>query len=362
MATTAEYGLGEQTFPRGWFMVADADELEGTKPLAVRYFGRDMVLYRGESGALHMVDAYCPHMGAHLARNTTSYVIRDGKQVEGDSIRCPYHGWRFGPDGRCNQIPYSPQKVPGAAKLESWLVKERAGCIWMWWDPEGGEPEYDLPEFAEYGAPHWVNWKMDRLGLLNSHPVEIVDNMADRAHFEPIHGTQDVILFENDFEDHKVVQRMSSGHRTLSAEGGEPLFTDTWYTGPGILISQMAGQFPSIILITHTPVDDGVVKVWHGLLVKVAGAVPSEEEIGMARAYQQASCDAFSQDFEVWANKRPCFNPMAVLGDGPIGKLRIWYRQFYNPRARAQEFRARVNGTIITRGTLNAPWDDQQVA
>jgi 3-ketosteroid 9alpha-monooxygenase subunit A len=52
---------------------------------------------------------------------------------------------------------------------------------------------------------------------------------------------------------------------------------------------------------------------------------------------------------------------MAVLGDGPIGKLRIWYRQFYNPRARAPEFRARVNGTIITRGTVNAPWD-QQVA
>ena len=46
MATTADYGLGEQVFPRGWFMIAAAAELEGTKPLAVRFFGRDRVLYR----------------------------------------------------------------------------------------------------------------------------------------------------------------------------------------------------------------------------------------------------------------------------------------------------------------------------
>ena len=45
MATSADYRLGEFTFPRGWFMVADAKELQD-KPLPIRFFGRDMVLYR----------------------------------------------------------------------------------------------------------------------------------------------------------------------------------------------------------------------------------------------------------------------------------------------------------------------------
>jgi 3-ketosteroid 9alpha-monooxygenase subunit A len=48
---------------------------------------------------------------------------------------------------------------------------------------------------------------------------------------------------------------------------------------------------------------------------------------------------------------------MMVKGDGPFDKLRIWYKQFYNPRARAGEYQARVNGHYTTRGTISAPWD-----
>ena len=95
MATTEEYGLGIHQFPRGWFMIAEADEVQN-KALPLRFFGRDFVIYRGESGKVFLMDAYCPHMGTHLGGNTTSYVVIDG-QIEGDSIRCPYHAWRFAP-------------------------------------------------------------------------------------------------------------------------------------------------------------------------------------------------------------------------------------------------------------------------
>mgnify|MGYP002779746338 CR=1 FL=1 len=71
----------------------------------------------------------------------------------------------------------------------------------------------------------------------------------------------------------------------------------------------------------------------------------------MARAYQQASREAFAQDFEIWANKRPCFAPLMVRGDGPTDKCRIWYKQFYNPIAQAPEFQKRVNGrhTVVDK-------------
>jgi 3-ketosteroid 9alpha-monooxygenase subunit A len=128
MATSADYGLGEFAFPRGWFMVAKSDEVT-IAPSSVRYFGEELVLYRGHSGRVFLIEAYCPHMGTHLAKNTTSYVIVDKQHVEGDNIRCPYHGWRFGPDGRCNDIPYSPAPIPKAACLKSMKVIERAGCI-----------------------------------------------------------------------------------------------------------------------------------------------------------------------------------------------------------------------------------------
>ena len=110
MALTKDYGLGEYTFPRGWFMVAEASELKD-KVLPVRFFGQEFALYRGKSGKVVLLDAFCPHMGTNMARNDSSYVVRDG-QIEGDSIRCPYHAWRFGPDGKCNDIPYSKAPDP----------------------------------------------------------------------------------------------------------------------------------------------------------------------------------------------------------------------------------------------------------
>ena len=261
MAKTSDYGLGEFTYPRGWFMAARSQDLaDGV--LSVRYFGEDMVIYRGQSGQAYMVDAYCPHMGTHLGRNTTSYLVKDGTRIEGDNIRCPYHGWRFGPDGRCNQIPYSPGSPPKAATLKRWTIVERAGCLWTWYDPEGGEPDYDLPAFEAYDSAHWVNWNVRALGDLDCHPQEVLDNMADKAHLEPVHGSIEMVLFENEFTGHVCRQVLAAGHRTLAADGGEPMTNDTWYTGPGILQSVMIGTNPSHMLIAHTPIDDGRIRVW----------------------------------------------------------------------------------------------------
>ena len=57
---------------------------------------------------------------------------------------------------------------------------------------------------------------------------------------------------------------------------------------------------------------------------------------------------AFAQDFELWKFKQPALTIMQVPDDGPFHKERIWYKQFYNPRARAGEFHTRVNGVHVT--------------
>src|SRR3546814_21192742 len=88
-----------------------------------------------------MLEAYCPHMGAHLAVGASGATALHGVQVEGDMLRCPNHGWRFGPDGRCNQIPYSTLPLPQTLGIKAWQLEERAGCILAWHDPEGGRSE-----------------------------------------------------------------------------------------------------------------------------------------------------------------------------------------------------------------------------
>ena len=349
MATTSEYGLGEFEFARGWFMIGAASEAT-RHPKPIRYFGKDLVLYRGESGKPYVVDAYCPHMGAHLARNSTSYIILDGEQVEGESIRCPFHGWRFGTDGACNHIPYS-DFVPKAAKLRTYPVVERAGILWIWHDPEGLEPDVELATFGgHYGEPGWVEWKVDYMGDLDVHGIEIVDNMADMGHFVPIHGATEFQYFANEFKGTEVHQYYSAGHRTLTLNPEDMLVLDTWYEGPGFLQSEMAGTFDSFIMIANTPIENGKSRAWHALMVKVhdGSRETTDQDRAIAYEYQEASRLAFAQDVEIWANKRACINPMVVPNDGPFAKVRAWYRQFYNPRSMAADIQARVNGTVVT--------------
>lgn len=346
MATSKDYGLGEFTFPRGWFMIAEATELQD-KPLALRFFANDFVLYRGESGRVVLMDAYCPHMRVHLAKNTSSYIVRDGKQIEGDSIRCPAHGWRYNAEGQCDDIPYSTHSIPKSACIKTYPVIERAGCIWMWHDTENGAPDYDLPPFEEWDTPGWVPWRIDHLGTLPIHPQEIVDNMTDFAHFIPVHGSQDIEYFENEFRDHVIIQRFGAGHRTLVDTQGV-LETDTWYTGPGILQSRMSGQHPALMIICNTPIEDGLVQVWHAVMVKTSDGPATEEDLAIARGYQDTALAAFSQDFELWAHKQPATSILQILDDGPFHKERIWYKQFYNPREKAGDFHKRVNGVHVT--------------
>lgn len=73
------------------------------------------------------------------------------------------------PDGKCD-IPYHDGPIPAAAAVKSWKVVENYGAIWVWFDPEGGEPDYDLPTFGDWTDETFVNGEWDYLGELASTP------------------------------------------------------------------------------------------------------------------------------------------------------------------------------------------------
>jgi len=105
--------------PDGWFQVAYSDELKPGEVLPLAYFGGSLVLFRSESGEASVLDAFCPHLGAHLGY---------GGKVEGNCIRCPFHAWKFDRAGQCTEVPYA-QKIPPKAKIKPWVVRELAGLI-----------------------------------------------------------------------------------------------------------------------------------------------------------------------------------------------------------------------------------------
>ena len=123
-------------YPTGWFQVAYSDELDVNQVVPLQYFGQHLVLFRDGAGVAHVLDAFCPHLGAHLGY---------GGAVEEDGcIRCPFHFWKFDGEGRCVDIPYA-EKIPSQAKTNAWPVMERNGLIMVFHHIGGGGPLWDLP-------------------------------------------------------------------------------------------------------------------------------------------------------------------------------------------------------------------------
>jgi 3-ketosteroid 9alpha-monooxygenase subunit A len=71
-----------------------------------------------------------------------------------------------------------------------------------------------------------------------------------------------------------------------------------------------------------------------------------------AKQFQEMSRLAFVQDFDVWTKKGPCLNGLFLPSDGPFMKARIWYKQFYNPRAKRKEYLDQCEGMYHVQGVL----------
>ena len=129
------------SFPYSWYFACYADDLPAGAVKPLRYLARDLVVWRGDDGAAHVMDAYCPHLGAHLGY---------GGRVEGCEIVCPYHWFQYDGEGNNTKIPYS-DRVNKRAKVHTYPTVDRNGLVMFWYHPTGEPPRWELPEVPEYG-------------------------------------------------------------------------------------------------------------------------------------------------------------------------------------------------------------------
>ena len=303
-------------FATGWYVIATTEELPPGKVMPLQYFGRHQVAFRGESGEVHLLDAHCPHLGAHLGVGGT---------VVGDTIRCPFHAWRFGGDGACVEIPYVKNgKIPSRACVGTWSARERNGLVFAWYDRFGRAPWWEIPELPQHGNPEWTPWVVNMLEI-KTQPREIIENVADKAHFGPVHGVE-VELFENTFEDHIAIQHMT-GVATPLGGGVDHIDSTATYYGPAYQITDMQSFLPNVLLNAHTPIDEHRLHLRFGVMLKRTRDAARTEQI--AAVYIKNLQDGFAQDRRIWENKAWRDRPALCDGDGPLGALRRWYRQFY---------------------------------
>jgi phenylpropionate dioxygenase-like ring-hydroxylating dioxygenase large terminal subunit len=136
--------------------------------------GEHVLLYRGESGHLVALTDRCPHRGALLSKG----------RLEGDAIRCMYHGIKFDGSGKCLQIP-GQEMIPPRLRVCSYPVAERGHFIWIWMgDAALADPSLiiDLPYLQDptwKGIPAYLHYDANYL--------LIVDNLSDFSHLAFVH-------------------------------------------------------------------------------------------------------------------------------------------------------------------------------
>jgi 3-ketosteroid 9alpha-monooxygenase subunit A len=314
--------------PSGWFQIGWSGDVAVGQIVPKTYFGEELVLFRDEAGTLHAIEAYCAHMGAHLAF---------GARVEGTCITCPFHGWQWNANGENVRIPYQ-DRPNRAVRMRVWPVMERNGLIYLWHDWTGGAPSWEPPDvFDELGVADrdYHDCHPDgeiRFGRLTLSPYVVVDNVADPAHFLTVHQSGLPIVVSSEADGHLFRVKLGFGSSWVNNPedpSGDAL--DILQVGVGVSYTALGGSRSPyvVIVLSTTPVDDETSEMFQTVWLEVADG---DDEPGRLATRMHRATHQLPRDIVIWENQRyverPAWAANEVRG---FTALRKWTATFYEP-------------------------------
>ncbi len=303
--------------PYGWFQVAWPSELEPGHAIPKYYFGEHLVLWREHSGAFHLQDAFCPHLGAHLGH---------GGFVVEDQLECPFHGWRFNDEGANTCIPYS-ERINKKAKLRTYPTIERNGLVMSWYHPDPEvEPMWEIPIVPEYNAESGFSPVQTRQYTVQAAWQELAENGADPAHFRYVHQTEVVPEVEEYIVDGPRTTMLSS-QKFPTPRGVVEGRIDVQNFGPGFALTKFSGIVDTFLLGCNTPIDADTCELHFTFTVAQIGDDNTTSTVG--DAFVAEVDKQVLEDGPIWEHKAHLVRPALADTDGPIMKFRKWASQFY---------------------------------
>jgi 5,5'-dehydrodivanillate O-demethylase len=154
-----------------WIPVAETNDVKPARAKTITIMSEQFTLYRGESGAAHLIGHLCPHR--HVALSIG--------RVEGECIRCFYHGWKFDQQGTCVEQPAEDASFAAKVRAAAFPTREYLGLVFAFLG-EGEPPPF--PEFKRFERPgELLTWGyVRRTNYFNS-----MENGADHVHANFVH-------------------------------------------------------------------------------------------------------------------------------------------------------------------------------
>jgi phenylpropionate dioxygenase-like ring-hydroxylating dioxygenase large terminal subunit len=157
-----------------WYVAAWLHEIEPGRIHARTIIDQPLALYRTAAGALVALEDRCCHRFAPLSLG----------RLEGDELRCMYHGLKFAPDGRCVEIP-GQKLIPQSACVRRYPVEVRGSWVWVWMGDAAKADPATIPPTLVLDDPAW-RLRASHLDYA-AHYLLIDDNLLDLSHLSFAH-------------------------------------------------------------------------------------------------------------------------------------------------------------------------------
>ena len=165
--------LGGRYMRMFWQPVYVSADLPAGRAKPVTVMSEDFTIYRGENGVAQVLAPRCAHRVTLLSTGW----------VEGDSLRCFYHGWKYAPNGRCTEAPAERAGFANTVSIRSYPTEEYAGLIFAYLG------EGDAPPFPRYKDLDDEGILEARLYIRNCNFFNNIENQADPVHVAFAHRT-----------------------------------------------------------------------------------------------------------------------------------------------------------------------------
>jgi len=166
IARTGPGTLGGRFLRRFWLPVAEIGDVAPGRAKAIQIMGERFTLYRGEGGEAHLLGYYCAHRGTPLFTG----------RVEGDCLRCFYHGWMYDATGRCVDQPAEDESFAAKVRMEGYPTRTYQGLVFAYLG-EGAPPPF--PELDRFSAP---GLNFSRSYVRKTNYFNSVENSVDYTH------------------------------------------------------------------------------------------------------------------------------------------------------------------------------------
>jgi len=315
-----DYRAPDEGFPIGWYGVAETADVPAEAIVPVYWLDQQLIVYRTADGAAQVADAYCPHLGAHLASH-------DGKICAG-KLTCPFHKWEFdGATGEVTHIPYSNVMVPRSVGLTLHPTREVDGVVLMWHHPDRAEPSFEpLDTRALRGDDTWVHYATK--SWETTCPFrDILENLFDTAHIVQLHGAPEppeIKAFETKpyglrvAYDTEASKDQDNRLQEFECNFGGVTLLNQYYVGVG---------WKALFIFSFTPIDRERFVQTTRLFLQDTGDAASLEQLGTS--FAERFVYEVEQDMKVLNFKKHLASPRLCAGDGPIMKFRNYSKAYY---------------------------------